>query len=80
MRKPLPKKLHNLVGHREKFSDGTYICQGTYGNVRSRAETAASQMARRYNYEVRVTEKPVRVKGEHGLERKPLFLIWVKPK
>jgi hypothetical protein len=80
MRKPLPKKLHKLVGHREKFEDGTYICQGTYGSVRSRADTAAEQFERRYHYKAKVTEKKVRVNGENGIVRKPLFLVWVKPK
>jgi hypothetical protein len=76
MHKPTPK--HEQKGHREKFEDGTYICAGTFGHIRNVAEHTAAEMAKRYRYKVRLTEKSVRVQGENGTVRKPLYLIWVK--
>jgi hypothetical protein len=73
-----PKQPHELKGHREKFEDGTYICAGTFGHIKHVAEHTAAEMAKRYNYKVRLTEKFVRVQGEKGTVRKPLYLIWVK--
>jgi hypothetical protein len=70
----------DLKGHREKFEDGIYVCQGTFGHDRTVAHQAAEEMAKRYHYKIRLTEKTVRVQGENGLVRKPLYLIWVKVK
>ena len=72
------KPIHDLKGHREKFDDGMYICAGSYGNDRKVAHKMAEAMAKRYHYKIRLTEKIVRVQGEHGLVRKPLYLIWYK--
>lgn len=72
------KNQHKLNGHREKFEDGTYICAGTFGHIREIASHMAEEMAKRYRYKVRLTEKFVRVQGENGYVRKPLYLIWVK--
>jgi hypothetical protein len=68
----------NWKGHREQFEDGTYICQGSYGNNKDTAAEMAEGIAKRYHYKVRLTEKMIRVQGETGLVRKPLYLIWVK--
>jgi hypothetical protein len=72
------KPKRDIKGHREKFEDGTYICAGTFGHIKRIAEQTAKAMAKRYNYKVRLTEKFVRVQGEKGTVRKPLYLIWVK--
>jgi hypothetical protein len=72
------KPLHDLKGHREKFEDGNYICAGTYGHDHGIAALMAESMAKRYSLKVRVLEKIVRVQGEHGLVRKPLYSIWYK--
>jgi hypothetical protein len=74
----LRKSVHDLKGHREKFEDGTYICLGSYGNDRNVASKMADAVARRYRYKVRLVEKMIRVMGEHGLVRKPLYYIWFK--
>lgn len=74
------KPIHDLKGHREKFEDGIYACQGSFGHDRTVVHQMAEEMAKRYHYKIRLTEKTVRVQGENGLVRKPLYLIWVKVK
>ena len=72
------KPIRDIKGHRERFEDGIYSCAGTYGHIKEVAAQVAEAMAKRYHYKVRLTEKFVRVQGETGFVRKPLYMIWVK--
>jgi len=76
----LVRKSRSIVGHPSIFPDGTYFCKGTFGMDRVRAEQAAESMAKRYKSKTLVTEKKVRVGGEHGTVIKPIYLIWERRK
>lgn len=73
-------KSRSIIGHPSIFPDGIYICKGTFGMNRERAEHVAEQMAKRYKSKTLVTEKKVRVGGENGSVMKPLYLIWERRK
>ena len=66
----------SMVGHPYKFPDGFYYCKGVYGSNKETALQMAEEIAKRYNTKTRVTEKMIKVDGEHGTVKRAHYLIW----
>jgi len=72
--------MRSWVGHMSVFPDGTYACKGVYGSNKETATQMAEAIAKRYGSKTLVTEKMMKVDGEHGSTRRMHYMIWERRK